>query len=217
MRLEDLNKINNLIYFTRATLFSLDPIINKKALDENISRWIKDKSIIKIKNGMYITNTTYQKYKQIPEFHEYLANVLRAPSYVTASTILRSYGVLTDATYGITSITLKRGEVYTNTVNTFSYSKIKKELFIGYTEKYFFSYKYLAATKSKALFDYLYFKSATLGNLFKNRNLVEELRLKLTSYTTEDFEELKYYVGISQSPRIKKIVTNIIKYSINGK
>jgi hypothetical protein len=84
------------------------------------------------------------------------------------------------------------------------------KLFLGYETKYFKSeeYEYYEATKAKALFDYIYYRSHMLD---EEINIVEELRLRLDSFTKDDFKEMRSYANIISSKKLINIINNLEK------
>lgn len=123
--------------------------------------------------------------------------------------------MLTESTFGLTAVTLKPGPTIVNKIGTFTYRNIKKELFTGYISSYFQGSAVLIATRAKALFDFLYFKSPTLSEQNEKRNLVEELRLNLDTYTSTDIAELLMYSNMNIPIKLTKIVMNIAEHAPN--
>lgn len=210
MKKKSLNKFDNLIYFTKENLRTLGND-RENTISQNVSRWLKSGDIIRLKNGVYATKNSYNKYRHEEGYHALIANILRYPSYVSLEYILAESDILTEATYPITSITLKNSRTYQNPTGTYIYHSISNRLFTGYLRRHFLEHEYLIATKAKALFDYLYLKASSLANNFEGRNLVEDLRLKLDSFAPEDFKELESYLPLAKSKKISPIVRNIIK------
>lgn len=214
MKLTDLSKINNLIYFSINDLLVLNQNESKKSLEVSISRWLKTGDLISLKKGLYITKLIFEKYKSDSSFIEFLASRLKIPSYISGTYVLRKYDILTDATFGVTSMTLKRERKYNNKFGSFIYKNINAELFIGYETKYFLDNEYLIAKRSKALFDYLYLNSSIIS-INSEINIAEELRLKIDGLTKDEFGELIEFGEISGSPKMKKIIKNIISHASN--
>lgn len=212
MKITNLSKINNLIYFSINDLLVLNKSESKKSLEISISRWLKTGELIRLKKGLYIRKQAYEEHKRDISFIEFLASRLKVPSYLSSAYVLRKHDILTDATYGITSMTLKRERTYNNKLGNFVYKNLNTDLFVGYETKFFLNNEYLIAKKTKALFDYLYLNSSIINT---KTNICEDLRLKLEGFTKEDFVELYEYGEISESPKMKKIIKNIIKYASN--
>ena len=124
---------------------------------------------------------------------------------------LSKYSILTESIYPITSVTVKNSRIYQNKTGGYIYRNIKDELFCGYTIQKYSDKEIYIATKEKALFDYLYYKSPTLPAKLKNINLVEELRLNIYDFKKKELNMLRKYAKISKSKKIYKIVENIIQ------
>lgn len=211
MKKSDLDKIEELIIFNKKTLLLLDSKITKGSFNYNISRWISAGSIIKLKRGVYISVKNYERYRLDPKFLIFIANTLSFPSYVTAEAVLQTNGILTESTFGITSFSLRAPVLYKNKVNTFKYNKIKESIYTGYLTDYFLGKKIYFATKAKALFDYLYLKTSLIPDALKGINLIEELRLNLDSFISDDFAEFTNYKLLVPGTKLSRIINNIIK------
>jgi predicted transcriptional regulator of viral defense system len=214
MSINDLSKLNNLYCFNKQTLRNIFPDVNQVSLSKNISRWIKSGKIISLKRGLYMTKDMADEISSWnSEFGDItiIANVLREPSYVSLAQALSHYGVLTEAVFVSTSVTLKRGETYVNRFGTFKYYNIKESLFTGYkTEEIFTGNRIYFATKAKALFDFLYFRTELIHSYGKDIDLVEDLRLNMDMFADSDYEELLSYLKIEKNIKLGKIINNII-------
>lgn len=176
------------------------PHIKKASLYQQIARWSKQKKIIVLKKGYYVTAAFAERNKQNPYFLSYIANVLRYPSYVTGSYVLQSYDALTDVTYPIFSATLKSSRNYSNALGEFIYHSLKPSLYTGYTRELFGTEPVYVATKSKALFDHLYIKYRRA--LLDPETILVRERLVLESFTHKELSEFKKYCRISGNKRI---------------
>lgn len=216
MKKSDLLNLKSLIIFTKKEVSNLDNDISSASIDDNISRWINNGTLIQLKNGYYTHSDTHSEFKNDFKFSVFVANSLRYPSYVTADTILRYYDILSESTFGVISFTTKIPKEYKNKLNNFSFKKIKDEYFVGYYIDYFLDRKIYIATKAKALFDFLYIKSPTLPDNVSNLNLIEEFRLNLEIFTESDWKELKSYAGIRPESKISSLVINMIENASFG-
>lgn len=188
---------------------------NEESINKSITRWIGSGDLIKLKNGLYISKENLDDYSSEEGFIELIANKLRTPSYVSLEYVLAKHGILTEAIYPVTSLTLKTGRTYTNATGEYTYKSIKKDLFTGYTSMRFLNHIYYIATKEKALFDYIYFSFNTLPNNIENINLVEELRLNISSFKKNEIVKLREYANLSENRKIIKIIENIVKNASN--
>ena len=173
------------------------------ALNERIKRALKNKQIFKLKRGLYTTNVYYLKEPDKTGFKEFVASKLRFPSYLSLEYVLGKYNLLTEATYPLTSVTLKTTFTYQNFLGTYRYSNIKEKLYFGFEKVPFYKNEYFIASKSKALFDFLYLKR-NFGNLKKE--ILEDLRINWDNFSKEDFNLFKNYVLESKSEKMKRIL-----------
>lgn len=133
---------------------------------ENLNYWIKkllrEKTLISLKKGFYISSyyldIISQDLNSREIYFEYLANILRFPSYVSLEYVLSTRNFLAETVYAITSVTVKSSRVYESQSAKFVYRNIKEKLFTDYSFKEFGTGKVKIATLPKALFDFLYFK-----------------------------------------------------------
>lgn len=212
MKKSQLTPLDNLVYFTKESLRSLSHD-SDQTIATNIHRWLKSGDIIILKNGVFTTKTAFDYHKNLPGYREYLANVLCSSSYVSLEYVLSMNEVLTEASYPITSVTLKVGRIFQNKTGVYIYKKLKQSLFAGFETKQFLDLDYLVASKAKALFDYLYYKLPSLSHDLNSRNMAEELRLKLDNFNSTDWAKLKKYGRLSGNNKMQLLIINIIQYA----
>ncbi len=208
MKKDSLTKFNKSIFITKEALRTISND-KEETITKNIYRWVKSGDLIRLKNGLYISREVFDRHNKKDSFKCLVANKLRSPSYVSLEYVLSSYNILTEATYPITSVTLKTSRTYENKCGVYTYKSIKNSLFLGYKVEIFLSNSYYIATKEKALFDYLYFKKDTLPNNLNNINLVEELRLNLDTFTKLELNNLTKFAKIAKDRKLNKIINNI--------
>ena len=179
-QVEKLKKLENLSYFNKITLQQYCNITDN-SLYSNIKRWLKSHRLIQLRKGLYVTSTYLQNLPNKQAYCEFVANKLREPSYLSVEYVLQKYSILTEAVYSFTSITLKSKRAYKNTLGTFFYRNLKDELFCGFTIKSYGHFEIKEATKSKALFDYLYLKTLRISII--NKEFLKSLRLNLDEIT----------------------------------
>lgn len=177
-----LQQLASLPYFNRGIIRSLGEQYSLKeaTVDAYISRSLARKDMIQLKKGMYVTADFSEKNINDISYAFYVANVLRAPSYVSSWTALQYYDLITEATSGIVSVTSKVTRTYHTALGTFSYQSIAKEFFSGFSLVKG-KFDFFVATPSKALFDLLYFKTNQFrGIRFEMiTGIVEELRIDI--------------------------------------
>ena len=97
-------------YFNKVTL---GEILNKGG--ENLNYWVKrllkKGEIIALKKGLYVSKLYLLGLGKNPglkeRYLEYLANIMRYPSYVSLEYALAKYGVIPEGVFALTSVTLK--------------------------------------------------------------------------------------------------------------
>lgn len=202
-----LSKINDLPIFSKETFRSLH-IGSEGLINYDITRFIKSGYLVLLKSGLYTSKEYLIRNNINNDYLFFIANSLRQPSYVSLETILLKYNVLTDVTYNVWSITTKVPRKYKNKLGYFLYKQIKPGLFTGYVVKKAENGNILfEATKSKALFDYIYYKADSIK--INTGNLVEDLRLNLDEFKSSDWKEIKEYCKLANIKKINLIFENI--------
>jgi len=171
--------------------------LKNSTIDTYISRFMKEKEIIPLKKGVYITSDFYDKNKDNTAYLFYLANILRRPSYISSWTALQYYNLATETIHTIISVTPKITRNHKTKIGTFSYKSIKKDLFSDFTlvkDKF----EFFIATPAKALFDLLYFKTRQFRGLKFNdiELLIKELRIDIVEM--DKTERKKFYSMIKK-------------------
>lgn len=215
MKKSILEKFNKSIFITKEALRSISND-EEETITKNIYRWVKNGDLITLKNGLYISKQVFNLYNNKDSFKALIGNKLRSPSYLSLEYVLSKYNILTEATYAVTSVTLKSSRKYENKSGVYLYKSIKDSLFLGYEIENFLSNSYYIATKEKALFDYLYYKKNTVPENLSDINLVNELRLDLDSFTKLEFKSLEKFAKISNDKKIHKIIKNVIENASNN-
>jgi len=186
-----LEQLKILPYFTKITVKQLgDQLgLTNSTINTYISRFLKYKEVIRLKNGLYVSSDFLNSNKSDISYTYYLANIIRTPSYISRWSALQYYNLATESIYLITSVTPKVGREYQTKAGTFSYQSIKKDLLFDYSLVRG-KYDFFIASPSKALFDLLYFKTKQLRGVTEKEvlSLVEEMRvdLKEMSNTEQD-------------------------------
>ena len=216
MRNEALINIEQLPYFTNKALkTSLN--IDGKTQEQWVWRKIKNKTLIPLKKGLYVTSSYANTHKS-PTYNEYLASVLKYPSYLSSTYVLGKYDLLIEAPMGITSITMKMGRTYSNKFGDYRYQTVQKRLFTGYQTALYEDKEYLVATKSKALFDYLYLKTSLTIDIIQKVSIAEELRIRTSEMDENDWKEFEKYTKLfkAKNSRMKLIYENLKRNASNN-
>jgi len=194
-----IEQLKPLPYFDKKTIHQLGNQFGLKnvSVDTYISRFLKCKEIIQLKNGLYVAADFFNKNRGDISYSFYLANVLRTPSYVSSWTALQYYNLATESTYTITSITPKITRDYKTKAGNFAYQSIKKELFSGFSLVKV-KFDFFIASPAKALFDLLYFKTYQFrGVRFEDISiLIKEMRIDIEEMNKKD--QVAFYTMIKK-------------------
>ena len=181
---------------------------------QNLDYWIKTHlktgEIIALKKGLFVTRIYLLAENEKQKYYEYMANIIRYPSYLSLEYVLALWGLIPESVFSFTSITLKSSRSYANTLGNFLYKNIKEELFTGFRTIEYGDKKISIATKAKALFDFLYLKAFDTRQRMKTE-ILEELRINWDEFDKNDIQEFKNYVKLSKSSKMKGVV-KILKW-----
>jgi len=182
--LEKLKKKNINIF----TIFDFQRVFDTKyeSAKKSVLRYTKSGLFTKAKKGLYFLSNN-------PPNDFEIANKLYQPSYISFETALSFYNIIPETIFEITSATPRISRSFLVNNLKFSYKKIKKEYFFGYTPKKIKNRTVLVAEPEKALIDFLYFVS------LKKRDM---------SYERIDLKKIKKQKLIKYSKRFndKKII-----------
>ena len=195
-------------YFTLDDLLSIER--NKNYLKILFSRQGKSGEIIRLKKGVYASERYllgHLAQAEMDFYSEFLANILYQPSYLSLDYILYENNLLTEIPRNFTSMTKNKTANFFNKIGSFFYHKIKDELFCGFEIVKKGDFTIFRASKAKALFDFLYLRK----NSLINKRAFEELRINLENLMKSDLKELKKYIKIEGSKRMKEIFNYLLK------
>lgn len=208
MRFEYLKKnTQNLLVLNKNLLRTLE---NKEnVLNANIKYWLDNGKLISLKKGMYILKDTFIREKDKDKFLEYLAEQMIRPAYLSMEYILAKYQILSEPVQSLTLVTTKKTQEIQNKLGVFRYYSITKNLFNGYENKSNDNLIIFEATKTKALFDFLYFR------FLKERPVseieIDNLRLNWENISQKEFQGAKKYLKLTNSKKLKKMFKIIEK------
>lgn len=155
---------------------------------EAILRMVKNKELIRLKNGLYLISEKVQSSQGAIIPFEQIANILYGPSYVSREWALSFYGMIPERVHTVTSMTLGRNKQYHTSIGDFSYDRLSSHCYsVGITLKKSADFVggFLIATPEKALSDMVY---KTCKHMNKDQ-LKEEL-LESKRIDREHFRDL---------------------------
>lgn len=137
-----------------------------------ITRLIKSNRLIRIKKGLYIFG---DRYRRRPVYLEVLANQIYGPSYVSREFALQYYGMIPEAVFEVTSMSMKRDRSFKTPMGYFSYRYLPHQLYsIGITQETAPDVHFLIATPEKALVDLLYYHKVECQNSEELKEIILE-------------------------------------------
>ncbi|MEK9165554.1 MAG: type IV toxin-antitoxin system AbiEi family antitoxin domain-containing protein [Patescibacteria group bacterium] len=213
MRNNNNSKINEIILAAKKLpCFTLDDLAafetNKTYLKILLGRYAKAGKIIRLKKGFYVTKEyidNLEKKGHFSYYLDFLNGILYEPSYLSLEYVLYRHNLLTDVPYNFTAVTKNKTAIFTNKFGNFLYYKIKDSLFCGFELVKEGEFTFLRATKTKALFDFLYLRKKILPV----KEAVKELRLNVENLNRADIKDLKKYASLEGSKKIKEIIEHL--------
>ncbi len=147
-------------------------------LDSYIQRSIADKTVVSLKRNYYVTSDFYDDHGAKTNYRFYISNYLLSPSYISKESALQYYGLLAESVENyFTAVTSSLTRKFDNRMGVFEYSRIKQKLFTDFSPVEFevddLRPSFLIASKSKAVFDYLYYRN--VGVIDREEMLIEVL------------------------------------------
>lgn len=185
-------------------------LIGKKGrnLDKKLAQLKKIGYLLNFKKGLYVTQVFYEASRG-SAYAEYIANVLRSPSYISLEYVLAKEGLIPEAVYATTSITVKSSRIYTNFLGSYVYRNVKDELFCGYKPVAWGAKTISVATRAKALFDVLYLKTTP----DVQGEGLSDLRINWGSWRKDDTDEFESYIALARSEKMRSVAEQIKKYT----
>lgn len=116
-----------------------------------LHRYKKRGFILQLKRGFYVFPDALP-----PDV--YVANKLYSPSYISLEFALSYYGVIPETVYEITSVTMKATRRFETLGKIFSYRKIKKTAYTGYSAERQGGVSFYIADAEKAFVDANYLR-----------------------------------------------------------
>jgi predicted transcriptional regulator of viral defense system len=152
MKILELNRINKLYFGHEEISMALGITLQSAKVSAN--RYVKQGMLLKVKRNIYILKEKWKVLEREGKF--ILANLIQVPSYISLMTALDYYEITTQIQRDfIESVAVKRTKETEVESTTFTYRKIRLNLYFGFNkEKDFF-----IATPEKAFLDALYLMS----------------------------------------------------------
>jgi len=173
-------------------------------LEVQLSRWVRQGKLLKIKRGVYIPAEIYRRTRL---YEPYLAGVLMQPSYLSLEKALEFHNLIPEAVSIYTSVTTRsRPAKFETPLGIFDYRHLRLSLFWGYNAVTLNGQTGFMASPEKALLDLFYLRA-----LPASEEAVEGLRLE--NVEKLNLKKLSDYAGRFAKPKIRKAASLIREYS----
>lgn len=140
-----------------------------------ISRLVKRKELIRLKNGFFVIAEKIEK-NSVP--FEQIANLLYGPSYLSFEWALSRYGMIPEGVYVVTSTSPTKTKIIKTPLGTFDYFYLSHFRYsVGIDQMQNSSGNFLIATPEKALADLVHRKSQNLEGKDLLTDLLEARRI----------------------------------------
>lgn len=172
-------------------------------INDKINKLKKDGLIETLKRGLYLHKSPFNKTFISKEI---IANTLLSPSYISFDYALYFYGLIPESVHDVTSATTKRSKTFKTNTGTYSFKKVKKEVFsIGLKIESSKNGNFIIATKEKALCDKIYYTKdiQITSKQLMLEFLEDDLRINLEELEDCNIDIFKKYFEISKSKKIK--------------
>lgn len=170
---------------------------------DKIRGLIKNKDIIRVKKGLYVLGSAYNK----PYNKFVLANLIYGPSYITGQTALSFWNMIPERVERIISMTAKRKKQFETPVGRFSYWYCPKTAFnIGVKLEESGDQKpFFIASPEKALCDMVAGKTH-ITTTMQMKEFLELMRLDFSFYKNVDFSLLEKINAGYQRPGLRLLL-----------
>lgn len=209
-----LQELAALPYFTIESYKQIAAIDNERSQTARIqlARWHKAGHILSIKRGYYLTRSIYDRHSSESDFPAAISAIILPQSYLSTIFVLQRAGILTEATYPITSVTIKNTRTVKNDIGTFTYQHVDGRFYHGFSRHDYYGIIFFQASLAKALFDYLYLRSLSSYERHLSYNLAEELRFNLDLFSYEERASFERFISQSDSPKMQDVLKNLQKH-----
>lgn len=203
---EFIEKMRPFGLFSVADIENIYPGLDKRRLFE----WQSRGYLMKIRKEWYC----FPEFLKEPYSTWLIANLVHAPSYISLETALTYYDVIPEGVFMTTSVTTNRPIKKEMAGHHYSYSSIRKDLFMGYTlfDTGFNNRRIKIADLEKAILDFFYFRTeyATLDTIRELRFNVAVLRDEL------NIGRLNSYLEIAENNALEKRIRKMLKLYIHA-
>ncbi len=190
--LEDtLLQFGRLVTFEQlASLFATTD--TRDAMSRKITLLVKKGWLLRLKKGLYLVLTDISTLGTNDLSEYVLAQALHKDSYVSFENALQYHGLFDQMLSTVSSVTTTYVRKHTVQQTTYIFSRVKPNLYFGFTEEVIGSYRVSIAEKEKALLDMLYFKTSA----YTVSIVIEKLREYTHRFDSEKLQQYAQHYGI---------------------
>jgi hypothetical protein len=188
--------------FDETVISNLFPESSSGARALLVHRAIQSSEILRLKPGLFVLNAPYRK----SEPHPYiLAASLHSPSHISLQSALAYHGLIPEAVYQVSSVTLSRSRQFSTPLGVFTFQTVKTRLPRAGVEALEISRNAWAfiATPLRAIADLLYLQKEITWKKDGLAFLTESLRIE-----TDDLKEISFdtFDDILESFRSQRVI-----------
>ncbi len=193
-------------YLTYPDLCILLPL-TENARYAQIKRALQEGLLVRLRKGLYRRGKYLEKKKPHP--FEMSQHILW-PSYVSLESALSFHGLIPEAVYSTTCVTISRSQKIENEFGLFSYQRLpKNNFFYGVSREIEDESIFLVATPWKAITDYVFCYKKNWVNI---NPLDKSLRMDLEALPPMSVEFAKKLSSFYNSSRVQKFINGVVKY-----
>lgn len=168
-----------------------------------VARLVNQGELIRLKGGFFLIRELIQK-GAIP--FEQIANLLYGPSYISLEYALSFYGIIPEATFVYTSMTLGRAKQFHTEIGTFRYHHLSQERYdVGLDHKENRFGGFFIASPEKALADLIFQTSQNMTKEALFIDLTESRRIEISTLKELDINLMKQIASVYRSKAIKTL------------
>ncbi len=181
----------------------------KKPRDK-VTRLLASGAIIRIKKGLYVFGELYRRSPLCPEL---LANLIYGPSYISLEYALAYYGMIPEAAYVVTSITLKRNKQFQTPAGLFTYQHLHPAKYpVGVVLATCDSTRaFLIATPEKALADLVASVTEITSTELMDSYLIDHMRVDPEAIEKLNFKHLEEIALAYQNRRVDLLQSVVLQ------
>ena len=174
-----------------------------------IGQLIRKGHIVRVKKGLYV-------WGELLDFSGYskkiLANLVYGPSYISLETALSFYGLIPERVETVTSVTLKKNNLFKTPIGSFEYIHLYKGVYATGVNLHHINHAEtcLIASPEKALLDYIALRMRRVtSDITLSQLLTEDLRIDQDEFAKLENDLLIQYGSLYRSSAIQEFIKKV--------